>query len=136
MSKTTYKRADRVADQIRMEVADILMRKIKDPRVHNVTVTDVELTADLRIAHIFVTTMETGEAERDVFTGLSKASGFVRSELGRRLSLRYLPDVIFKKDVSGPRGDRVMQLLEGLHGETEQQETKDSPSSAQKITDS
>jgi ribosome-binding factor A len=136
MSKTTYKRADRVADQIRMKVADILMRKIKDPRVHNVTVTDVELTADLRIAHIFVTTMETGEAERDVFTGLSKASGFVRSELGRRLSLRYLPDVIFKKDVSGPRGDRIMQLLEGLHGETEQQETKDSPSSAQKITDS
>ena len=136
MSKTTYKRADRVADQIRMEVADILMRKIKDPRVHDVTVTDVELTGDLRIAHVFVTTMETGEAERDVFTGLSKASGFVRSELGRRLSLRYLPDVIFKKDVSGPRGDRIMQLLEGLHGETEQQETQDSPSSAQRITDS
>ncbi len=136
MSKTTYKRADRVADQIRMEVADILMRKIKDPRVHDVTVTDVELTADLRIAHIFVTTMETGEAERDVFTGLSKASGFVRSELGRRLSLRYLPDVIFKKDVSGPRGDRIMQLLEGLHGESERQENKDSPSSAQRITDS
>ncbi|MEQ1845259.1 MAG: 30S ribosome-binding factor RbfA [Nitrospira sp. CG24B] len=136
MSKATYKRADRVADQIRMEVADILMRKIKDPRVHDVTVTDVELTADLRIAHIFVTTMETGEAEREVFTGLSKASGFVRSELGRRLSLRYLPDVIFKKDVSGPRGDRIMQLLEGLHGEPEQQETQDSPSSAQRITDS
>lgn len=136
MSKTTYKRADRVADQIRMEVADILMRKIKDPRVHDVTVTDVELTADLRIAHIFVTTMETGEVERDIFTGLSKASGFVRSELGRRLSLRYLPDVIFKKDVSGPRGDRIMQLLEGLHGESEQQQTQDSPSSAQRITDS
>jgi ribosome-binding factor A len=136
MSKTTYKRADRVADQIRMEVADILMRKIKDPRVHDVTVTDVELTGDLRIAHIFVTTLETGEAERDVFTGLSKASGFVRSELGRRLSLRYLPDVIFKKDISGPRGDRIMQLLEGLHGESEQQETQDSPSSAQRITDS
>ncbi len=136
MSKSTYKRADRVADQIRMEVADILMRKIKDPRVHDVTVTDVELTGDLRIAHVFVTTMETGEAERDVFTGLSKASGFVRSELGRRLSLRYLPDVIFKKDVSGPRGDRIMQLLEGLHGESEQQETQDSPSSPQRITDS
>src|SRR5512139_755108 len=58
MSKTTYKRADRVADQIRMEVADILMRKIKDPRVRTVTVTDVELTADLRIAYVFVTTME------------------------------------------------------------------------------
>lgn len=134
MSKTTYKRADRVADQIRMEVADILMRKIKDPRVHDVTVTDVELTGDLRIAHIFVTTMATGEAERDIFAGLSKASGFVRSELGRRLSLRYLPDVIFKKDVSGPRGDRVLRLLEGLHEESEQHETQDSPSSDRRIT--
>ena len=119
MSKTTYKRADRVADQIRMEVADILMRKIKDPRVHSVTVTDVELTADLRIAHVFVTTMEKDQAERDIFAGLSKASGFVRAELGRRLTLRYLPEVIFKKDVSGLRGDRVLQLLDGLHGNAE-----------------
>jgi ribosome-binding factor A len=114
MSKLSYKRADRVADQIRMEVADILMRKIKDPRVHSVTVTGVEVTADLRIAHVFVTTMETGQAEQDVFAGLSKASGFVRAELGRRLTLRYLPEVIFKKDVSGLRGDRVLELLNGL----------------------
>lgn len=117
MSKTTYKRADRVADQIRTEVADILMRKIKDPRVRSVTVTDVELTADLRIAHIFVTTMEKDAAERDVFAGLTKASGFVRAELGRRLSLRYLPQVIFKKDTSGPRGDRILALLDQLHVE-------------------
>ncbi|HWV44681.1 MAG TPA: 30S ribosome-binding factor RbfA, partial [Nitrospira sp.] len=95
--------------------------------VHDVTVTDVELTGDLRIAHVFVTTMETGEAERNIFAGLSKASGFVRSELGRRLSLRYLPDVIFKKDVSGARGDRVMRLLEELHGESEERENQDSP---------
>lgn len=114
MAKTTYKRADRVADQIRMEVADILMRKIKDPRVRSVTVTDVELTADLRIAHVFVTTMETNEAEREVYAGLAKASGFVRAELGRRLTLRYLPEVIFKKDISGPRGDRVLELLDQL----------------------
>ena len=118
MSKATYKRADRVADQIRMEVADILMRIIKDPRVHGVTVTDVELTGDLRIAHVFVTTMERDAAEREVFAGLSKASGFVRAELGRRLSLRYLPEVIFKKDVSGIRGNRIDQLLAGLHGTT------------------
>ena len=71
MSKSAYKRADRVADQIRMEVADILLRKIKDPRVRSVTVTGVELTADLRIAHVFVTTMESEEAEREIFLGLS-----------------------------------------------------------------
>ena len=120
MSKTTYKRADRVADQIRMEVADILMRKIKDPRVQSVTVTDVELTGDLRIAHVFVTTMEKDQAEREVFAGLAKASGFVRAELGHRLTLRYLPEVIFKKDVSGLRGDRILQLLDGLHGHSKE----------------
>jgi ribosome-binding factor A len=134
MSKTTYKRADRVADQIKIEVADILMRKVKDPRVHDVTVTDVELTGDLRTAYVFVTSMETGEVERNIFSGLSKASGFVRAELGRRLSLRYLPEIIFKKDVSGPRGDRIMQLLEGLHGETEQPVPQDSQDENESIT--
>lgn len=125
MSKSTYSRADRVADQIRMEVADILMRKIKDPRVRSVTVTDVELTKDLRMARIFVTTMERNEGERHVFNGLAKASGFVRAELGRRLALRYLPELTFMKDISGPRGDRVLQLLEGLHGSQPQDETVD-----------
>ena len=134
MSKTTYKRADRVADQIRMEVADILMRKIKDPRVHSVTVTGVELTADLRIAHVFVTTMETEQAERDTFAGLAKASGFVRAELGRRLTLRYLPEVIFKKDVSGQRGDRIMRLLDGLHGGGEQNGAPPLPESPDRTT--
>lgn len=119
MAKTGYHRADRVADQIRMEVADILMRKIKDPRVQSVTVTDVKLTSDLRIARVFVTTMGTEEEERNVFAGLAQANGFVRGELGRRLSLRYLPEIVFAKDVSGPRGDRVLKLLDDLHVDTE-----------------
>jgi ribosome-binding factor A len=119
MAKTGYKRADRVADQIRMEVADILMRKIKDPRVRSVTVTDVELTSDLRIARVFVTAMGADAEKREIFTGLAKASGFVRSELGRRLTLRYLPEVVFIKDVSGPRGDRVLQLLDELQSKDE-----------------
>ena len=53
MAKTGYHRADRVADQIRMEVADILMRKIKDPRVQSVTVTDVKLTSDLFFTQVY-----------------------------------------------------------------------------------
>jgi len=136
MSKTTYKRADRVADQIRMEVADILMRKIKDPRVHGVTVTDVELTGDLRMAYVFVTCMEQGQAEQDVFTGLSKASGFVRAELGRRLTLRYLPEIIFKKDISGQRGDRILELLDGLHVGQEPKEGQAPNMSADKGSES
>ncbi len=119
VAKTGYNRADRVADQVRMEVADILMRKIKDPRVQAVTVTDVKLTSDLRIARVFVTTMGTKEEERQVLVGLEQASGFIRGELGRRLSLRYLPEIVFAMDVSGPRGDRVLKLLDELHEKTE-----------------
>jgi ribosome-binding factor A len=123
MPKTTYKRAERVADQIRMEVAEILMRRIKDPRVRSVTVTDVELTSDLRLARIYVTTMEREDAERLVFDGLAKAAGFIRAELGKRLALRYLPDLTFIKDISGPRGDRILQLLESLHHEDDEPTT-------------
>lgn len=119
MAKTGYNRADRVADQVRMEVADILMRKIKDPRVQAVTVTDVKLTSDLRIARVYVTTMGTKEEEKQVLVGLEQASGFIRGELGRRLSLRYLPEIVFTMDVSGPRGDRVLRLLDELHEKTE-----------------
>ncbi|BFU94492.1 MAG: Ribosome-binding factor A [Nitrospira sp.] len=120
--KTEYSRADRVADQIRMEVADILMRKIKDPRVKSVTVTDAELTSDLRIARVFVTALGSDEETREVFTGLARVAGFVRGELGRRLTLRYLPEIIFVKDVSGPRGDRVLRLLDELQGRAQQEQ--------------
>ncbi|MBI3603672.1 MAG: 30S ribosome-binding factor RbfA [Nitrospirae bacterium] len=97
-----------------MEVADIIMRKIKDPRLGFVTVTDVELTSDLRLARVFVTTLEGGQAEADTLAGLSNATGFIRAELGRRLRLRYTPELIFQKDISGPRGDRLLTILDGL----------------------
>ena len=100
-------------------MADILLRKIRDPRVRSVTVTDVELTNDLRIARVFVTALGSEGETKDVFAGLSKASGFIRSELGRRLSLRYLPEVVFVKDLSGPRGDRVLQLLDEIQEKTD-----------------
>jgi ribosome-binding factor A len=117
MAKTAYKRATRVADQIRMEVADIIMRKTKDPRVGVVTVTDVEITNDLRLARVFVTTLLDAEHEREAFAGLEKAGGFIRSELGRRLNLRYTPELVFLKDTSGPRGDRILSLLDHLDEE-------------------
>jgi ribosome-binding factor A len=114
MSKTAYKRSARVADQIRMEVAEILMRKTKDPRVGIVTVTDVELTSDLRIARIFVTTGPDEKLEAGALAGLTKAGGFIRAELGRRVKLRYTPELIFQKDTTGTRGDRILSLLNEL----------------------
>lgn len=112
MSRPGYKRAERVADQIRAEVADILMRKTKDPRLGFVTVTDVEVTNDLRFARIYVTTLQDDQQEADTFAGLMNAVGFIRAELGRRLALRYTPELTFSKDTSGSRGDRVLKLLE------------------------
>jgi len=114
MAKTGYQRATRVADQIRVEVADILMRKTKDPRVGVVTVTDVELTSDLRLARVYVTTGTDEQREAEALAGLEKAAGFIRGELGRRLNLRYTPDLVFKKDVAGVRGDRILSLLHDL----------------------
>jgi ribosome-binding factor A len=114
MAKPAYKRASRVADQIRMEVADILMRKVKDPRVGLFTVTEVELSPDLRWARVYVTTLQEGEREAEAWTGLHKAAGFIRSELGRRVQLRYTPELHFVKDESGARADRVLSLLREL----------------------
>ena len=115
MSKSPISRATRVADQIRMEVADILSRKIKDPRVHFVTVTDVSMTADLRIARVYVTARDSDHFEREVGPGLKSAAGFIRSELGRRLNLRYTPELSFFHDISMETGQHMDQLLDSLH---------------------
>ncbi len=127
MAKTAYKRATRVADQIRIEVADIIMRKTKDPRVASVTVTDVEITNDLRLARVFVTTLLDAAHERAALIGLDKAKGFIRSELGHRLNLRYTPELVFQKDTSGPRGDRLLSILDHLDEERRKDSNSDAP---------
>lgn len=119
MPKTGYKRATRVADQIRIEVADILMRRTKDPRLGFVTVTDVALTDDLRIARVYITTLQEGPEETQTFARLEKAAGFIRTELGRRLKLRYTPELTFYKDTSGIRANRVLSLLDSVRPEEE-----------------
>ena len=114
---TGFKRTDRVSDQIRMEIADILMRKVKDPRVGFVTVTAVDVTADLKQAWVYVTVLqqgaqEAGPQESATLEALSRAEGFIRGELGRRLKLRYVPTLTFAKDTSVDRVSRVMSLLD------------------------
>lgn len=117
MRRATFKRAVRVADQIRTEVADILMHKTKDPRVGFVTVTFVEVTDDLRLARVYVSTFQEAAQEAATLAVLDKAAGFVRAELGRRLHLRYTPELVFQKDQGQVRGERVLSLLEGIQQE-------------------
>lgn len=117
--KPASKRATRVADQIRMEVADILMRKVRDPRLQDVTITDASVTNDLRLARIYYTTLINGHSDRELADGLAKAHGFIRSELGQRLGIRYTPELIFHRDVSGPRGDRILELLDQVRPDSD-----------------
>lgn len=119
MSKTGSNRTTRVADQIRMEVADILARKTKDPRIQFVTVTDVAMTADLKMARVYVTALDREHFEQVTKPGLHSAVGFIRTELGRRLSLRYTPELVFFRDTSSEQGDRIEKLLDSLHVEPE-----------------
>ena len=122
---TGHKRTDRVGDQIRMEIADILMRRVKDPRVGFVTVTAVEVTADFRQAWVYVTVLQQGPQETETLAVLGRAEGFIRSELGRRLRLRTIPALTFVKDTSLDRVQRVMTLLDQVRPQTA--EPKDDP---------
>lgn len=114
MPKSSISRATRVADQIRMEVAEILSRKIKDPRVKFVTVTDVKMTADLKIARIYVTALDQEHYEQQTAPGLKSAVGYIRTEVGRRLKLRYTPEIVFYRDTSAEYANRMEKVLNSL----------------------
>ena len=111
---TEFKRADRVGDQIRAELADIIHRKIKDPRVGFMTVTRVEVSDDLKHAKVFFSILGDEAMRKETLKGLKSAAHFIRGELGRRLKLRYTPEVVFLFDESIARGDRMLEILRGL----------------------
>jgi ribosome-binding factor A len=117
MSKPTYKRAERISDQMKEEIADILMRKIKDPRIGFVTVTDVEVADDLRNAKVFVSIY--GGDKDKTLKGLESASAFIRSELGKRMRMRYTPEILFRFDKTVEQGAHIMELLRTLEDEKE-----------------
>jgi len=121
MSKPTYKRAERVSDQIKQEIADILMRKIKDPRIGFVTVTDVDLADDLRNAKVFVSIY--GDNKADTLKGLTSAAPFIRAELGKRMRMRFIPEILFRFDGTVEQGAHIMELLH----EIERKQDPDDP---------
>src|SRR5699024_10800893 len=89
-------RVNRVAEQMKKEIGDVLNRKLKDPRVGFVTVTDVGLTNDLQHATVYVSVLGDEEEKEASIKGLNKAKGFVRSEIGNRIRLRKTPEVVLK----------------------------------------
>ncbi len=90
---------------------------MRDPRLGFVTVTDVEITPDLRLAHIYVSVMGGDEEEKQALAGLKSAAGFFRHELGGALSLRFIPELSFRLDKSLEQGLHIDQLLDSLQSE-------------------
>ncbi|HLR41835.1 MAG TPA: 30S ribosome-binding factor RbfA [Pseudogracilibacillus sp.] len=110
-------RTSRVAEQMKKEVGEILNQKIKDPRVGFVTVTDVDLTNDLQHATVYVSVLGDESEKEASLVGLSKASGFVRSEVGKRIRLRKVPEITFKFDEAHEYGNHIDAILRQLDKE-------------------
>lgn len=108
-------RAKQVGEQMKKELSDIINRKLKDPRVGFVTVTDVEVTGDLQQAKVFISVLGDEKQKEESLIGLTKAKGFIRSEIGRRIRLRKTPEILFEFDESIDYGNRIETLLHEIH---------------------
>jgi ribosome-binding factor A len=108
---------------MKQEIADILMRKIKDPRIGFVTVTDVEVADDLRNAKVFVSVY--GAEKAATLKGLESASPYIRSELGRRMRMKFIPELLFRYDDSVERGAHINELLHEIQEKDEEKGSGD-----------
>lgn len=111
------RRLTRLGQQIQKEVSEIIHRRIKDPRIGFVTITGVRVTADLSFAYIYVSAMGTSQEIDETFKCLTGAAGFIRTELGRRLRVKHLPELRFRYDDSSERGARIELMLKELKKE-------------------
>ena len=113
-------RVQRIREEIKKEASDII-RKLKDPRVGFVTVTDVEVSADLRHVKIFVSVLGDESARAETMEALTRATGFIRTEIGQRIRLRHTPEIQIKADDSIARGARIFELLREVNpGDTKE----------------
>jgi ribosome-binding factor A len=109
-------RPARVGERIREELSLLLQRKVNDPGVAPVTITDVSITPDLKIAHVNYSALVGEEERKSVAQALRRAEGFLRRELARALGLRYAPELHFHYDDSYDRGARIDSLLKTISG--------------------
>jgi len=117
----TTRRQQRVAEQVRHELSQLIEREIDDPRLELISITDATISPDLREANVYVSSLQ-GEAARDeVLAGLEAARGFLRHGLAARLKLRVVPDLHFHWDKSLETGDRISQLIDQIEEADAQQ---------------
>ncbi|MCW3490841.1 30S ribosome-binding factor RbfA [Dethiobacter alkaliphilus] len=112
----TDQRAHRVGEEIKREVSSILRTEIKDPRVTGlISVTDVAVTRDLRHAKLFISMLGSEEEQQETLSALSRAVGFIRSEIGKRIRLRHTPEISFHLDKSIEYGAHINKILADLN---------------------
>jgi len=109
-----FKRADRVSHLVKKEVAKMLTKEVKDPRIGMVTITDVTVSADLRYAHIYYSVMGSEKEIKDSTVGLKQATKFIQRQLGRRIHLRYTPLIDFQFDHSLEYGSHIEKILQSI----------------------
>lgn len=110
-------RPERVANAIRKEISTMLAEELKDPRIGFTTITNVEITPDLRYAKVYYTVLGTPKEIKATEVALNNAKGFIKSAIGDRLKLRFTPEIIFKVDKSTEYADKMNQLFEKLRRE-------------------
>ncbi len=116
-----YKRSVRVGDLIREEIADIIMHRLKDPRLGFVTVTGAKVSDDLRHATVYVSVFE--DIRRDeTLKVLTSSASFIRSELSKRVKMKFIPKLFFKIDESIEYGQKIDRILDGIKSETDSSE--------------
>jgi ribosome-binding factor A len=114
-----YKRAHRVGDLIREVISEMILRDLSDPRLETVTITEVEVTDDLKQARVFFSARGDQSREKWAVLGLESASGLIKKKLGRELHLRYTPELMFKVDHSFEYGSKIDRLIQNIKEEQE-----------------
>lgn len=114
-----FSRKDRLKDQIVREVADIVQTRVKDPNLGFVTITDAELTNDLRSAKVFFSVLGEEEDKHRSKKVLNKGLAMIQSELARRLNIRHSPSIEFELDTSAEYGARMEKLFKQIEKERE-----------------
>jgi ribosome-binding factor A len=110
-------RQEKLGELIAAELSDLLRTRVKDPRVGFASITRVEMSGDLRYAKVFVSVMGDSEEQKETMKGLKNANGFLRHELASRLTLRFMPQLVFKLDHSIEEGSRILELINKVERE-------------------
>mgnify|MGYP001214334397 CR=1 FL=1 len=124
-SNKGFSRRDRVSEQIRRELAEVIRSELKDPRVGMISLTEVEVSPDYAHAKVYFSSMAGSDTLDSVQAGLQQASGFLRSELGKRISIHMIPQLHFVFDDSLERGAQISKLISEAAAISDQSEEPD-----------